>query len=124
MAKKICEKCKGENHPRVRVCKCGNKFAFKVKSKKNKEKLQEIDWRTLLPGDHVKVAGGPYWVDSSGGKLPMGYKGSFSVVKLDENGIVAYGIGKNSGFCHIWMRKKTKNNMGTIKIPHKIKKIN
>lgn len=123
MIKKICENCKGENHPRVKVCKCGNKFIFKVKSK-NKQKFKKINWVELLPGDKIKVKGGPYWISPSGKKISMGYKGNYSVVCLDTNGIMAYGIGKNSGFCHIWMNGKSKNESGVIKIPHKIKKIN
>lgn len=122
MLKKLCEKCKCENHPRVKICKCGNKFIFKNKSK-NKQKFKKINWKDLVPGDKIKVKGGPYWVGSSG-KISMGYKGDYSVVGLDENGIIAYGIGKNSGFCHIWMSDKVKNENKTIKIPHKIKKIN
>jgi len=123
MPKKLCEKCKCENHPRVKVCKCGNKFIFKNKPK-NKQKFKSINWLDLTPGDKIKVKGGPYWINFSGKKLSMGYKGNYSVVALDKNGIMAYGIGKNSGFCHIWMGKKTKNESKIIKIPHKIKKIN
>ena len=32
----------------------------------------------------------------------MGCRGKFTVLGLDKNGIIAYGV-KEGGFCHIWM---------------------
>jgi hypothetical protein len=121
MPKKICFSCKKENHPRCKICTCGQKFVFKPK--KN-EKYKSINWKDLVKGDIILVKGGPIWINSSGVKLSMGYKGKYKVLYLDDDGIVSYGCGNgNMGFCHIWMKNKQKKENGIIKIPHKIKKI-
>ena len=119
MLSKKCPNCGELSHPRVKVCKCGNKFVFKPKKR---EKYKSVSWQDLKKGDIIRVKGGPFWVNSSGIKISMGYKGKYCVEKIDENGILAYGIEK-SGFCHIWMKEKVKKDTGIIKIPHKIKKI-
>lgn len=119
MPDKLCENCGEKNHPRVKICKCGQKFVFKCKKR---EKYSNIEWKDLKKGDIIKVSGGPVWINSVGVEILMGYKGKYQVSELDENGILAYGIG-SGGFCHIWMKEKIKTNNNIIKIPHKIKKI-
>ena len=119
MPKKTCEICKKENHPRAKICSCGNKFIFKPKKK---EKYKSVDWKQLEKGDIINVRGGPLWLDHSGNSVPMGYKGKYIVSSVDEKGIVAYGF-PSGGFCHIWMADKQVKEDGLIKIPHKIKKI-
>jgi len=120
MPQKKCSSCGELAHPRVKVCKCGNKFIFKIKKR---EKYRSVEWTELQKGDIIRVKGGPIWINSSGIKTSMGYKGKYTVVSVDQNGIVGYGIDKNGGFCHIWMKGKVKKDNGIIKIPHKIKKI-
>jgi hypothetical protein len=120
MLQKKCSNCGESSHPRVKVCKCGNKFVFKPKKK---EKYQSVSWQELKKGDIIKAKGGPVWVNSLGIKISMGYKGKYCVEGVDQNGILAYGIEKNGGFCHIWMKGKAKKDNGLIKLPHKIKKI-
>lgn len=124
MAFKVCDGCKFKNPARVRKCKqCDAAFAFKVKRKK--EKKQKIsDWKELIPGDYIKVAGGSIFIDKEENEIPMGYNGIFVVISLDKNGIMAHGKDKSSGFCHIWMNKEQLSPSGIIRRPHKIYKLN
>ena len=98
--KKTCDKCGALTGPRAFVCpKCNTPFVFKAKSRetKNTKVIRDYDWRDLVKGDRIKVAGGPYYV-SHGEFIPMGYRGRFVVEGLDKNGILAYGIDKCQGF--------------------------
>ena len=56
-------------------------------------------------------------------KVSMGYRGKFKVFRLDKNGIVAYGIEKNSGYCHIWMAEEKLIDGKLLKRPHRIAKV-
>lgn len=123
---KICSNCSQPNGPRSFVCKnCNTPFIFKVKSKeaKNTKIIRDFNWKDLTKGDKVKVNGGPYYVHR-GIFIPMGYRGKFIVEGVDKNGILAWGIDKTGGFCHIWMNGETQNKeTGVWKIPHKILKL-
>ena len=103
--KKTCSNCGQESGPRTYMCpNCNSSFAFKPKSKeqKNTKIIRNFNWRELAPGDRIKVTGGPYFVSGSN-FVPMGYRGKFNVIKLDNQGIVAYS--SKGGFCHIYMGK-------------------
>lgn len=103
--KKSCKKCGALCGARAYACtECGSGFTFKesIKIKKNK-KFIKIDWKSLEKGDKIKVKGGPYYLTCEQQSISMGHKGSFIVDSIDENGIKAFGIDKNSGFCHIYM---------------------
>lgn len=123
MAFKICVECKEKNPIRIRRCKkCEAIFEFKVKKKKQR-KESSYDWRLLAPGDEIKVAsGGPVFIDKDKNELPMGYHGNFSVISIDDNGILAHGIDR-CGFCHIWMGVEKESGTGVLKKPHKIYKL-
>jgi len=124
MAFKLCPHC-GEKCPaRIRRCKkCDGVFAFKIK--KNKSKTSSVsDWKALVPGEHIKVSGGSVYIDKQGNETSMGYSGVFSVCGVDEKGILACGKDRTSGFCHIWMLQEAESEMGIIKRPHKVRKIN
>ena len=124
MAFKLCPRC-GEKCPaRIRKCKkCDGTFAFKIKKKKAKT-TSVSDWKALATGDRIKVSGGSVYIDKQGNEMSMGYSGVFSVCSVDEKGIVACGKDKTSGFCHIWMVEETVSEMGILKRPHKIRRIN
>ena len=48
----------------------------------------------------------------------------FNLTRIDENGIIAWGLDKNAGFCHIWMNGDIQNkDTGVWKTPHKILKL-
>lgn len=124
--KKTCPKCSTETGPRAYCCKnCNYIFAFKPKSKasRNTKIIQKVNWRELVKGDRIKVAGGPYFV-YKGEFIPMGYRGSFVVEGIDENGIKAWGLDKNAGFCHIYMGGDIQNKeTGVWKTKHKLMKL-
>lgn len=124
--KKTCSSCSFETGPRTHHCpKCNTPFIFKNKSRedRNTKIIRNINWKELTKGDKIKVAGGPFFVHR-GDFIPMGYRGKFLVEKVDENGIVAWGLDKNAGFCHIWMNGDIQNKeTGIWKTPHKILKL-
>lgn len=125
MAFKTCPQCNEKNPARIRKCKkCNAAFAFKVKKNKLNSKVKVMDdWKSLIVGDYIKVSGGPVWIDKDNNETPMGYDGIYVVVGFDENGILALGKDKSSGFCHIWMETEQYRN-GLLKRPHKVSKIN
>lgn len=124
--KKACEKCGTITGPRAYMCKnCNTPFVFKAKSKesKNTKIIKDFNWRELVKGDRIRVAGGPYYV-SKGEFIPMGYRGRFVVDSIDEHGIRAFGIDKHQGFCHIYMGPDIQNKETKVwKIKHKLLKL-
>jgi ribosomal protein L40E len=124
--KKACEKCGTVTGPRAYMCKkCNTPFIFKAKSKesKNTKIIRDVNWKELVKGDRIRVAGGPYFV-SKGEFIPMGYRGRFIVDEIDEQGIRAFGLDKHQGFCHIYMGPDVQNKeTGVWKIKHKMMKL-
>jgi hypothetical protein len=124
--KKACEKCGTVTGPRAYMCKnCNTPFVFKAKSKeaKNTKIIRDFNWRELIKGDRIRVAGGPYYV-SKGEFIPMGYRGRFVVDSIDEHGIRAFGLDKHQGFCHIYMGPDVQNKETKVwKIKHKLLKL-
>ena len=123
---KSCPNCSEVTGPRAYVCKsCGYIYAFKPKSKeaKNTKIIRDFNWKDLVKGDRIRVGGGPYFV-SKGEFIPMGYRGRFRVEGVDDKGILAYGLDKNQGFCHIYMGPDMQNKeTGVWKIKHKLLKL-
>lgn len=123
---KTCDKCGTSTGPRAFVCpKCNAPFVFKNKTReqRNTKIIKDINWRELQKGDKIKVAGGPYYV-YRGDFIPMGYRGKFIVEGVDHHGIKAWGLDKQSGFCHIYMGGDIQNKeTGVWKIAHKILKL-
>jgi ribosomal protein L40E len=124
--KKTCDNCGASTGPRAYICKkCNTPFVFKVKSKekRNTKIIRDFNWRELVRGDRIKVNGGPYFV-SRGEFIPMGYRGRFVVEALDANGILAWGLDKHQGFCHIYMAGDIQNKeTGVWKTAHKLLKL-
>lgn len=120
---KTCENCREQCAPRLRRCKkCDSPFAFKVKKKIGR--ISKVkDWQSLQPGDQIKVSGGPVWISKDTTEMSMGYSGTYSVVELDKNGILARGLDKFSGYCHIWMGEEKVNEIGILKRPHRVSKL-
>ena len=103
--KKCCDKCGHCTGPRAYMCpECNHPFVFAVKSKerKNTRVIREFNWRELEAGEKIKATGGPYYV-KGGDFIPMGYRGKFTVISLDDEGIVGYS--DKGGYCHIYMGK-------------------
>jgi hypothetical protein len=111
----MCPEC---NHPFV--------FAVKSKERKNTRVIREFNWRELEAGEKIKATGGPYYVKGSD-FIPMGYRGKFTVMSVDEEGIIGYS--DKGGYCHIYMGRdkqcpetkvwKTKHRL--VKLKPKIK---
>lgn len=124
--RKTCDNCGASTGPRAYICKkCNTPFVFKVKSKekRNTKIIRDFNWRELVKGDRIKVNGGPYFV-SRGEFIPMGYRGRFVVEALDSNGILAWGLDKHQGFCHIYMAGDIQNKeTGVWKTAHKLLKL-
>lgn len=123
---KFCSNCGAATGPRAYVCKkCNTPFAFKHKAKadRNTKIVRNVDWRELQSGDRIKVSGGPYFMSGSD-FIPMGYRGKFVVASVDANGILAWGVDKASGFCHIYMGSDVQNKeTGVWKTAHKLIKL-
>jgi DNA-directed RNA polymerase subunit RPC12/RpoP len=124
--KKSCPSCSFETGPRAYSCpECNHIFVFKPKSKesKNTKVIAKVNWRELVKGDRIKVAGGPYFF-SKGDFIPMGYRGRFVVDSIDENGILAWGVDRHSGFCHIYMGGDIQDKQTNVwKTKHKLMKL-
>ena len=127
--KKCCDKCGHCTGPRAYMCpECNHPFVFAVKSKerKNTRVIREFNWRELEAGEKIKATGGPYYVKGSD-FIPMGYRGNFTVMSVDEEGIIGYS--DKGGYCHIYMGRdkqcpetkvwKTKHRL--VKLKPKIK---
>jgi ribosomal protein L40E len=123
---KTCDNCGSSTGPRAYICKkCNTPFVFKVKSKekRNTKIIRDFNWRELVKGDRIKVNGGPYFV-SKGEFIPMGYRGRFVVESIDSHGILAWGLDKHQGFCHIYMAGDIQNKeTGVWKTAHKLLKL-
>jgi len=122
---KTCPDCGTSTGPRAYVCKnCNHIFSFKTsnKDRKSLKSIKDFHWTKLQSGDKIKVCGGPYYMHN-GELIPMGYRGKFIVDKIDDQGIQAWGLGKNGGFVHIYMGKDYQNSeTGVWKTKHKIVK--
>jgi hypothetical protein len=97
-------------------------FAVQSKEKKTTRMIRKFDWRELQKGDRIKATGGPYSV-VDGEFIPMGCRGKFTVLGVDNNGIIAYGV-KEGGFCHIWMGKDEHSKLtGLWRTKHRLAKL-
>lgn len=123
---KLCASCGSPNGPRSFACKsCNAPFVFKAKSKeaKNTKIIRDVNWRELVKGDRIKVRGGPFFMHK-GEFVHMGYRGRFVVEGLDKNGILAWGLDKHQGFCHIYMGGDIQNpETGVWKTKHDLMKL-
>lgn len=111
---KMCKKCETINGVRAFVCKdCGAEFKMK-KRRKHPRRIVVDDFRTLQPGDTVRVMGasGPFHTDSNGDRSYLVERGKYKVVSTDQNGIHAYGEG---GYGYLYMGSvKTSKLIDTI----------
>ena len=123
---KTCAKCGAVTGPRAFCCpSCHTHFVFKVQSREQKttKLIKNFNWKELEKGDVIKVTGGPYFF-YNGEPVSMGYRGKFIVEKLDEKGVCAWGIGKNTGFAHIYMGRDIQDALtGIWTVRHKLMKI-
>lgn len=128
---KKCKKCSKINASRQRVCKyCG--YEFKCKNVPIKSEVK--NWKELEIGSYIKIiqGTGPYYIPKRdteeskiGEKICMGDTGVFKVIKLENEGIVAFGAtNKNAGYTFLYMGKpKYSETTGIFSEPYRIKKV-
>lgn len=125
---KTCPECNNLTGPRTQLCKCGHTFSFKSpqQQKAVKEKKFRLieDWRELQPGEFIKVSGrsGPYY-QKEGERMYLSNRGLHCVIRLDENGIHARGVGnKSQGYVYLYMGKKRRSKLcyNLFRAKHKI----
>lgn len=122
--KKSCEQCGTLTGPRAYMCpECNHPFVFAVQSKEKRTTrlIKNFNWKELQVGDTIKSTGGPYYVKGCD-FIPMGYRGKYTVVRLDEEGIIAYST--KGGYCHIYMgRDKQCPETKIWKTKHRLAKV-
>lgn len=143
---KICPSC-GENFDfktsdgQEIITLPSGRRARKVKTKRKRkqspfEKDPDFNWKDLQPGDRIKVkkGSGPVWLSKNQDEtekpnyVNLGYKGSFVVKSVDDEGIHAYNISEKAfvhctGHCYIYMGPVKRGiDSSIIKIPHEIRK--
>ena len=121
---KTCDNCGHCTGPRAFVCpNCNSQFAFKPKSKEAKttKVIKDYNWKELENGDRIKVSGGPYYIKGAD-FIPMGYRGKFTVMSINDNGIVAHS--SKGGYCHIYMGEDKQCSETKIwKTKHRVAKL-
>lgn len=128
---KKCPKCKKVNASRQRVCK---HCSFEFISKNIPVKSEVKNWKELEIGSYIKIiqGTGPYFIAKRendeckvGERICMGDTGVFKVIKIDKNGIVAFGAtNKNAGYTYLYMGKaKYSEITGIFSEPYRIKKV-
>jgi hypothetical protein len=65
--------------------------------KKKKFRPLKVKWIELKKGNIILVRGGPYFVCKNGDKLRMAERGKFKVLRLLEQGILAFNRNKKEG---------------------------
>ena len=103
---KACKACDQVNGARAYTCKkCGEPFLMKD-GRIRYGKGVIGDWRTLQPGDNfkIKARSGDYYYKENGDKHYWSTPGSvYRVVELQEEGIMAYGMGRKGCLGHTYV---------------------
>lgn len=124
---KICPKCAKGCGPRSYECSCGHTFifnpnGFKKMMQKREKRLQSVKVEELVKGDIIKVKPGSYYESKEGNKYYMGEKGTYTVIKLVADGILAHS--RKYGVAYLYMGPETNNTItGTHVRPHRIKRV-
>lgn len=143
MAYKVCTHCQERAGVRTKKCAhCGQIFQSAPKlaevskflaplsqeiTGKRKRRFKTVDWKTLVPGDMIRVVGnsGPYFVLEDGQYQYTTDRGVYRVVKLDNMGINVQGVGKLCGFHHLYMGPHVKSPLidNLYRDKHRFKKV-
>ncbi len=123
MPYKVCGQCSEKNGVRTLICKkCQTLFKIKSsnynpqKARKQRKKRFIKDWRSLLPGDIVRVMGGsgPFYEDAEGLRHYLTDRGKYKIKSIDKNGIHVLGIApRTSGFQFLYMGPLKKSPLCT-----------
>lgn len=126
--KKVCPHCEAIKAARSRFCECGYNFMTKTLEPKEGEQLEAktftpdgFDWMELNSGDKIEVlGGGDYYIDKNQTRQYLTPRGYYTVVKKNDNGIMAYG---EEGFSFLGMSYGKSIHFDTIiKTPHFLRK--
>lgn len=113
MPYKVCTNCNSKNGVRTLVCKqCQSPFMSKsngssrTKARRRRRKRFIKNWRSLSPGDVVRVVGGsgPFYESPDGMRHYLTDRGQYKVQSIDKNGIHVLGIApRTSGYQFLYM---------------------
>ena len=132
MPYKVCTNCNSKNGVRTLVCKkCGTPFKIKSsnynpkKARRRRKKRFIKNWKSLSPGDVVRVVGGsgPFYESSDGMRHYLTDRGKYEVESIDKNGIHVLGIApRTSGHQFLYMGplKKSPLCMTVYRDKHKL----
>jgi len=126
---KTCKTCDEINGARAYTCKkCGTPFVMK-NGRVHYGKGIVKDWRTLEPGDCIRVKGrsGPYYIKQNGEKSYFASAGVYRVIELREEGIEAVGVdGRVGGFYYLYMGPEKPSPIGLeccFSAPHRVSRV-
>jgi len=104
---KRCPHCKQAFHEAPKIAEVAKYLAplSEQVTGRRKRRFKTVDWKSLLPGDMIRVIGGsgPYFVLEDGQNQYTTERGVYRVISLDKMGINAQGVGKLCGFHHLYM---------------------
>lgn len=119
---KLCSKCNTINGVRSYTCKnCGNDFPMK-KPKKGPVKEEVSDFKSLRPGQTVRVVGGsgPYYIDALGQKRYFTDRGKYLIMDILPNGLIVSGKSGGEEFLYMGEYKESPVVQGVFRQPHKL----
>tara|TARA_Y100001972_G_scaffold117408_1_gene156380 strand:- start:1186 stop:1590 length:405 start_codon:yes stop_codon:yes gene_type:complete len=107
---KMCPECDCINGVRAFICKqCNYEFKMK-KRRRGVRKILVKDYNMLNKGDKIRVVGGsgPFHTDNNGERTYLVDRGKYTVDKIDNLGIHAYG---NTGYNYLYMGKRCPSDL-------------
>ena len=125
---KACSECGHINGVRAYHCKeCDHPFKMKKPSKSRRGRPVK-DWRTLEPGDYVRVVGrsGNYYIKENGDRIYFTDAGVYHIKQIHGEGMIVIGTGRQShGFEFLYMGKEKKSKLldRMYNAPHKLYKV-
>lgn len=87
--KKECGSCNELVAISKRVCNCGFVF-YEKKESKPPRKHYEVDFLDISEGDSVYIMAGDFWRSPEGENIGMSEPGTFDVIKITEQGVLAH----------------------------------
>lgn len=87
---KQCPYCEILNDARLKLCTDCDSPLFEEKEPKPPKNHQEVDWKGLERGESVYIICTDVWLSKKGYPVYMGDSGEFKIIKLTQEGILAY----------------------------------
>ena len=123
MPYKVCTNCNSKNGVRTLVCKSNGSSRAKARKRRKKRFIKK--WRSLSPGDVVRVVGGsgPFYESSDGMRHYLTDRGKYEIESVDKNGLHVLGIApRTSGYQFLYMGplKKSPQCSAVYRDKHKL----